>query len=133
MIRTIVSALLLVPIAPAAATENEIVVPEPILKTESPCITEKQRELDARLTGVHPTCSELTTKDAPVARRVGSDWILVIPDTQNGTYLIIGIAPATENESPSITWQGASLDAAIFHACAASGQGKGNQDDQTQP
>ena len=129
MIRTIASALLLLAIAPATASENELVIPEPILKTESPCITDAQRELDARLTGIHPTCAELTAEVEPVARRVGDDWILVIPDVESGTYLKIGIAPATENRSPTIMWQGGSLEGAISHACNRINQESSNQDD----
>jgi hypothetical protein len=115
MIRIIASALLFFSITPAVASENEIAIPTPNIR--SPCVDERHCALDARLTGVLPTCRELTTTDAPIARRVGSDWILVIPNTEEGRYLKVAIALSAGNEPPEVTWQGNSLEGAISQAC----------------
>jgi len=124
MNRIIASALLLFSITPAAASTDEIVAPTP--KVESPCVTEQQASLDARLTGVFPTCSELTASTAPVARKVGDDWILVIPDVENDRYIKVGVELPADGEPPAITWQGGSLDGAIYQACSGHERGTGN-------
>jgi len=124
MIRIVASALLLFSITPAAASENDVVAPEP--KVESPCLTDQQAALDARLTGVFPSCSELTSSTAPVARKVGDDWILVIPDVENDRYIKVGVALSADGEPPAITWQGASLGGAISQACSGNEPGRDN-------
>ncbi len=108
-------ALVLFSIAIASASEPELPIPTRLV--QSPCITEEQAALDVRLTGIRPTCSELTENNPPVARLVGSDWVLVVPDPKKGQYLMVGIY-FPDSGSPVTMWQGAGLAGAIEQFCA---------------
>jgi hypothetical protein len=115
MNRFIPIAVVLFSIAIGYASEPEIPIPTRLV--QSPCITEEQAALDARLTGIRPTCSELTGNNPPVARLVGSDWVLVVPDPEKGQYLVVGIY-IPDSGSPVTMWQGAGLAGAIEQFCA---------------
>ncbi len=124
MIHALVPLIILSSITPAAGSKAEI--PSPQQMIEEPCLTPAQSELDARLTGIFPTCSELSETGVPVARKVGHDWILVLADVERDRYVKVAISLSSIDGTPVVTWQGAGLSGAISQACSGDAPGETN-------
>jgi len=83
-----------------------------VLKEKNYCdqIKSDEQELLNRINEYQPSCHELTKKGMPVVRKMGKDYILVIPNKKKNDYTVIGI---NNMQKPIVTWYGANLKSAI--------------------
>ena len=110
------------PLSGANAEPGSHDIPAPLQKIERSGISPEEIALDQRLTGVFPLCSELRKAGEPTLRKVGPDWVVVIPDPSHDRYVKVAVHLPADGGPPVTAWQGAGLERAIAQACAGTTQ-----------
>ena len=87
-----------------------------ILEEQSGCqeIKSSEQTLLNRINRYQVSCRELKNKGVLRVKKIGDDYILVIPNRRKDNYIVVGI---NDKNSPIVTWYGAGLKSAIKEIC----------------
>lgn len=88
-----------------------------ILQENSTCegIKNDENKLLYRINEYQASCRELKNTGMPEVKKVGKDYILVIPNRKKNDYIVVGI---NNEKRPAVSWSGGDLKYRIEHACS---------------